>query len=170
MPVSAKQQIQELPLDIAAGNTFGRYGKISQAQTWNMIVSDEWLVPYAGYKALIEANPTEPGRGLYASKTGNIMVAVIGRIVYRIDHNLTITAVVNGILDTSEGDVWMAENNNHEIAITDGMRVYIYKFDTGVFYSSNPTAPNTFTPPFPVTFTTPGYISFHNSRFIIALQ
>lgn len=165
---SLKQQIQELPLEIASGNTFGRYGKISQSQTFNMIVSDEWLVPYAGYKSLIEINSENVGRGLYTSIRGNFMIAVIGAIVYKIDNDLTPTAITNGVLGTTAGDVYIAENNSYQIALVDGLYVYVYDYSDGTFYSSQSGAPHTINYEF--TDGRPGFISYHDDRFIIALQ
>ena len=165
----AIQQIQEVPLKIVGGCNFGRYNKISDEQTWNFIVSDNFLVPYAGYKNALELNPTQAGRGLYSSLAGNFMLAVIGSNVYRIQLNsvtneLYLASTV-GQLYTNQNDVYMAENNNKEICITDGVYVYIYNWGTGSFRSSNPTSANPFS--FPAN--NPGYVSYQNARFIISV-
>ena len=44
------QGIYEVPLGMVGGNTYGRYNKISSAQTWNMMISDGFLVDYAGFQ------------------------------------------------------------------------------------------------------------------------
>ena len=122
----ATQDIEEVPLKIVGGTHYGRYPKISQEATWNMIVSDGFLVPYAGYANVLTINPNSPGRGLYSSYRANQMFAVIGTIVYAISPNLTY--VIVGTLYTNEGDVFMAENNNGEIVITDGQFMYVYNY------------------------------------------
>ncbi len=158
------QDIEEVPLSIVGGTHYGRYPKISQEATWNMIVSDKFLVPYAGYANVLTLNPNSPGRGLYSSYRANQMFAVIGTIVYAISPNLTY--VIVGTLYTNEGDVFIAENNNGEIAITDKSYIYVWNYVLGTFRSSNPASPNSFSFPFPGN--PPGYISFQNGRLIVA--
>lgn len=158
-----KQQVEEAPLKIVGGNLFGRYPKISVEETFNFIVSDEFLVPYAGYKNTIPLLPNQVGRGLYASTIGNFMIAVIGSAVYSIDSNLVPHLV--GSLYTIANDVYISENNNMEICLTDGVYVYVYDYSgLGTFVSSNPADLAGFT--FPGI--NPGYISFQNGRLIIA--
>lgn len=157
---NAIQQVQEQPLKIVGGNLFGRYSKISIEETFNFIVSDNFLVPYAGYKRAVAIAPNAEGRGLISSTKANIMLAVIGSEVIRIDSALTPTFI--GTLETSIGDVFMAENNGNQICITDGLTVYIYNYFTNVFYSPDSGNPVTF------PFNNPGYVSFQNGRFIIA--
>lgn len=160
---NAVQSIQEMPLKIVGGNNFGRYDKISDEQTWNFIVSDDFLVPYAGYKAAVEISPSAIGRGLYASSPGNIMVAVIGNAAYSINTNLTPT--FRGNLATSTGDVYISENNNAEICITDGVYVYVYNWSDGSWKSNDPDITGVTFP-----FNNPGYISFQNTYLIIAIE
>ncbi len=166
---NASQQVQEIPLPIVGGTKFGRYSKISSEATWNFIISDDWLVPYAGYANVLELNPTNPGRGIYTSSTGNFMVAVIGSAVYKIvvDFTGALTETIIGQLYTSEGDVYISENNNAEICITDNVFVYVYNWlviSTPPLLSSNPISQNAFSFPF----NSPGYISFQNGNLIIA--
>lgn len=164
---------QEIPLQIVGGNKFGRYNKISDEQTWNMIVSDLALVDYAGYANLFP-NPlvlNGRGRGIYKSHNADLMFVVIGSAFFSIN-------IVNGVgeytlhgsLDTSSGDVFISENNNNEIAITDKKFLYVYNRKT-------PTTPeflqsiNNISPPpgrFYFPFESPGYISFQLGRLIIA--
>jgi hypothetical protein len=166
MPVTApsmRQDVQEIPLPIVGGTKFGRYNKISSESTWNFIVSDNWLVPYAGYKNQLTLDPTLVGRGLYSSFNGNFMIAVIGPNVYKITTNPSggLVKLSIGVLATDVGDVYMAENNNGEIAITDNVYVYVYNYLTSAqIVQLNSTQ-------FP--FSNPGYISFQNGRLIIAI-
>ncbi len=48
------QTFTQMPLDIVGSTKFGRYPKISVEQTWNMIISDGFLVPFAGYLKVAE--------------------------------------------------------------------------------------------------------------------
>ena len=72
---------KQMELDVVGGTTFGRYEKISVAETFNMIISDDWLVPFAGYQrtgrlGIAEAFGTV-GRGLFTSTIINKMFGVI---------------------------------------------------------------------------------------------
>ncbi len=163
---NAQQQIQEIPLEIVGGNSFGRYAKISDARTFNMIVSDDWLVPYAGYKRVVIVGEGTEGRGLYATSRAEIMLAVIGQEVVTINADLTFNIV--GALDTSEGDVFIAENNGNQLCITDGVKVYIYNYVTTDFWTSVQSGGSAPALTFNFPFASPGYVSFQNGRFIIA--
>lgn len=161
-----QQNIQDIPVGMIGGNKFGRYQKISDEQTWNMIVSDDCLVDYAGYNAVITQSPTVAGRGIYSSVNGNIMIVVIGNTVYYVDSTVSgnnpqgsIHPVVGGILNTSTGDVFITENNNHEIVITDGQFMYVYNYVTLTFKISGTD--------FTVLFKNPGYVSFQDGRVIV---
>jgi len=162
----ANQEIIEVPVVMAGGNKFGRYSKINDSETWNMIVSEGALVDYSGYKNLLNLLPESPGRGTYSSARGNFMTVVIGANVYRINYidQDNLEAVPVGILTTNAGDVFISENNNAQICITDQSHLYVYKYaapNSGSFRRSGLD----FTP-FPIL--TPGYISFQNGRMIIA--
>lgn len=176
MPAPNSQvQLQEVPLKIVGGTHFGRYNKISLEETWNFIVSDGWLVPYAGYKNQLNLAPALKGRGLYSSFVDNAMYGVIGAGVYRINVSLStglLESTLLGNLFTNDGDVYIAENNNGQICITDGIYVYVYNYltpTTPLIRSSNPASTNSFDFGDPAQpFTNPGYISFQNGRLIIA--
>lgn len=167
-----RQQIIEVPLKMVGGNLFGRYPKVSVEQTWNMIVSDNALVPYAGYKNVLNQSSDAEGRGLYSSSRGGFMFAVWGTASYTITGTTpdNLAATFRGSLTTSTGDVFIAENNNGEIAFTDGVHIYVYNYLTDTFKTSQiipVTDPNTqFL--IPTALTNPGYISFQNGRLIVA--
>lgn len=141
-----------LPLSITGSNRYGRYPMISIEETFNMIMSDEWLVPYAGYKTVSEIAQNGEGRGIYASNNLKKIIAVIDNNVYAINSNLAFQQV--GSLDTFSGDVFIAENNKGQIAICDKSNIYIYK----------PAGP-TFFQKIVLDFL-PGYVSFQNGYFI----
>lgn len=167
---------QEIPLKMVGGTKFGRYNKISDEQTWNMIVSDGALVDYAGYQNAFPAPVVAggKGRGIYSSVNGNFMVVVIGSEAWTVSFNSAdeLVATAIGALATSQGDVFISENNAFQIGITDGTNLYVYKYPT-------PTSPSTsflisttsLTPgpgQFNVPFDHPGYISFQLGRLIVA--
>lgn len=165
MPAPNSQyQVQELPLTIAGGTHYGRYPKISVEQTWNMIVSDGFLVPYAGYKNILTVAPTNKGRGIHSSSRGGFMVAVLGSEVLRINYSSTFqtfSAVPIGNLETNAGDVYINENNNGMILISDGIHVYKYTWaGTPVPFGIEAT----------FTFQNPGYIAFINGQFIVVSE
>ena len=162
---NAQQQIQNTPIKIVGGNLFGRYPKISVEETFNMIVSDEALVPYAGYKSVLTQSTAQKGRGLYASSRGNRMVAVWGSGVYSITGSGGIFAAqFIGSLATNVGDVYMAENNSGQVAITDGINIYGYNWTLPPTLLSSNGGGITI----PAALKNPGYISFQNGRFIVA--
>lgn len=167
-----QQEIQEIPLKMVGGNHFGRYDKISVEQTWNMIISDEGLVPYAGYKNVKDQSPTLEGRGIYSSSNGQLMLAIWGAQAYLIKQSsfglFTITPITGGLLATSTGDVFISENNNAEIAFTDGVHIYVYNWMTVTFKTSTIGTPGANEFAVPVALTAPGYISFQNGRLIVA--
>lgn len=165
---NATQQIQELPLKIVGGSNFGRFPKISQEQTWNFIVSDDFLVPYAGYATALTLNTEKKGRGLYTTFNGNLMIAVIGNTVYKITQNFTSSTLVSsavGTLETTSGDVYIAENNNSQICITDGVYVYVYNWYLGGTVVRLTDAEFNYS-----IYKNPGYVSFQNGRLIIACK
>ena len=59
------------------------------------------------------------------------MIAVVENQVFAIGLGLNFGVV--GQLQTSTGDVYIAENNNGEIGIVDGVILYVYNYLTGTF-------------------------------------
>ncbi len=145
----------DLPLLISGSTKFGRYDKMSSEETFNMILSDSWLVPFAGYKNVVTINPTGEGRGIYSSSKLKLLFAVIDNAVYKFDNSLTKTAIGN--MQTFIGDVFISENNAGQILFSDSARLYIYVSATNTFLTSG------------IDFTldfVPGYVTFQNGRFI----
>lgn len=168
MPVGRSPTSKPVPVNIAGSSTFGRYPKISQERTYNMFVSDNWLVDYAGYEIIISSallgNGIE-GRGLFKSTKLDALITVISDMVYlvRITYNQmtdqpSFTQIIPiGTIQTSTGVVYITENNKPQILISDNTNLYIY----------DPTL----APPFQVVPNlnfTPGYITFHDTYFIVA--
>ncbi len=161
----ATQEVQVLPLNMAGGNKFGRYKKISDEETINLIISDGFLVDYAGYANILNVGAPSAGRGIFRSSTShNILVAVWGGAVYSISNLFVATQV--GSLNTFSGDVFITENNNQQIVITDGLFMYVYNWGTSTFLVSTlgVSVPGV---SFTVPFAHPGYVSFQNGRVIV---
>ncbi|CEG60965.1 hypothetical protein [Legionella micdadei] len=161
------QNFRQFPLNIVGSSTFGRYPKISIEKTYNMFVSDSFMVPYAGYKRAISSaeflNGKE-GRAVFTSTKFNRLVIVIGAHVFLVNivysqkkEKVIYDQVIRiGTLQTQTGVVYIAENNKPQIGFSDGTAFYIY----------DPTL----TPSFqsiPLDFV-PGYLTFHDTYFILA--
>lgn len=165
--VKRGNNFRQFPVNIVGSSTFGRYPKISVEKTYNMFMSDKFMVPYAGYQIAILAenfNNGQHGRGIFTSTKFDRLVVVIGSNVYlvNIDYSqeferpIFSQVILIGTLQTQTGVVYIAENNKPQIGISDGTAFYIY----------DPTL----TPSFqtvPLEFT-PGYLTFHDTYFILA--
>jgi hypothetical protein len=150
----------EVPVRIVGSSVFGRHPIISDERTWNMFISDDWLINFAGYRQAAEilTDPSE-GRGLFHSTRGNFLIAVLGANIYRIDGNLGYTFLFS--LGTSTGEVFMDENLSSQIAIVDGSATsYIYNYAVGTVsavvwdYGASGIA------------FTPNYVTYQNTYFI----
>ena len=158
--------VQRLPLNIVGSNKFGRYPKISSEKTYNMFISDEWMVPTPGHIKILDIDPLLEGRGIFTSIRGGFMLAVIGSTVFAIDNEIekigrtipvgditeNIARRVGG-LDTFTGDVFIDENDAEQIAICDKKDIYIYDYKNNVFNKA------------PLDFR-PGYVAFQDGYFI----
>lgn len=133
---------QSIPINIAGSSKFGIYTKQSTERTFNMTISENWLVPYPGYKIGIKSSDfggATRGRGFYQSVRLNKMFAVFDQNVYmiEIDYDHTSKKIIRkdiikiGELDTTVGIVYFAENNKPQILISDGVKLYIYDDDIG---------------------------------------
>jgi hypothetical protein len=147
------QKYKDLPLDISGSTTFGRFAKMSSAQTFNMFTVDGWTIPFAGYKNIVPISNLGKGRAIYTSNRLNYMFAVISNVIYRFDDSLNYDIV--GQLDTYNEDVFISENNATpgQVAFSDGLNIYIY--DNVTTLVTKPT----------IDFT-PGYLTFQNGRLI----
>lgn len=167
--IARSQNFREVPLNIAGSSVFGRYPKINSEKTMNMFLSDDWLVPYSGYKTAVAASlfgNGATGRGIHTSTKLNKIVTVVDNRVYLVSLdfnqfnlqpiNVVITQI--GTLQTSTGVVYITENNKPQIAISDGFKIYIY----------DPTTTPSFTTP-DISFV-PGYIDFHDTYFLCAVK
>ena len=150
----------QVPVRIVGSSIFGRHPIISDERTWNMFISDEWLLNFAGYEQAVNIlGAGEEGRGLFHSTRGDFMLAVIEGNIYRIDSNLGFFFLLS--ISTTSGEVFMDENLSSQIAIVDGSSTaYIYNYTTNTIgtivwdYGTGGT-------PF-----TPNYVTYQNTYFI----
>jgi hypothetical protein len=136
---------------MVTSSKFGRYPKISVEQVFNMIESDGWMVPLAGYIRIAQLLENGEGRGIFASFRYKHLIVVINNIVYAITKSGTEFQI--GTINTETGDVYIAENEKKEIAICDKKQLWIYNYGTGTFTAQN------------LDFT-PNYVAYQNGRFI----
>jgi hypothetical protein len=145
--------LNTLPLKMVCSTVFGRYPKISKEQVFNMIQSDGWMVPYAGHKKIIDIDNSGVARGIFFSAKLNKLILVIANNVYTVGTNLSANKVAS--IDTSNGDVFMDENDANQIAICDKKSIYILNLASNIFDKAL------------IDFV-PGYICFQDGYFIAA--
>lgn len=152
---------QEVPVSIVGSSKFGRHPIISDERTWNMYISDDWLLNFAGYEQAVEISAVGiEGRGLFHSVRGDFLLAVIGSQVFRINRGGGYIPLF-GLSGATTGEVFMDENLSSQIAIVDGVSGgYIYNYATGV----NSVAPIARTG-LAQTFT-PNYVTYQNTYFV----
>jgi hypothetical protein len=165
--INRGNNFKKSPVNIAGSSTFGRYPKISIEKTYNMFISDNWLVPYSGYQIAVSSSDfalSTEGRAIFTSTKFDRLVVVQGANVYlvNIEYSQQLEEVVFsqvvliGTMQTNTGVVYIAENNKPQIGISDGTAFYIY----------DPTVMPSFKA-IPLTFT-PGYLTFHDGYFNLA--
>jgi hypothetical protein len=154
MTYTGGARYEEIPLNMVGSTKFGRFPKMSSEQTYNAIISDGWLVPFAGYQAVNLINANGQGRGILTSTKFNKVYFVIDNDAYQRD--MTGSVNVIGRLSTFEGDVFIAENNIDQVIFSDSSSLYVFNTITNDF--DELTAD--------MLGFTPGYITFQNGRFI----
>ena len=128
-------QSMTVPLNVVGGTSFARYPKITNEATYNMIVTGAdigapALADFLGYKKVVTSLQGE-ARELFFSTRDNAMYAVLGNRVIRVTKALTSSIV--GALDTSTGSVFISENQNSQIGIVDGQKLYVYNYSDFTF-------------------------------------
>lgn len=161
------QDTKTVPINIVGSSVFGRYSKISTEKTVNLFESDGFLVPYAGYQIAINAavlGAGKRGRAIFTSTKLNAIIAVIDDRVYKVniiydqtnEHVDFSSAVQIGTLITTEGQVYITENNISQILLSDNVNLYVYDVTASPVFQS------------PTINFKPGYVTFHDNRFICA--
>lgn len=122
---------KKVPLNIVGSTKFGRYPKMSSEETFNMIISDGWLVQFAGYRLQTTIIPNGEGRGIISSVKLKKLFAVFNNELWSFDSSLSGSRL--GTLLTFSGDVFFAENNAGQIAVSDQQNLYVYNGITQAF-------------------------------------
>lgn len=166
-------KFKQMPINICGSSIFGRYPKISIEKTYNLFISDNFMVPYAGYQTAIPASSFangKVGRAIHTSIKMGKLVVVIDANVYLVDlffdqnKQMTFdTSVIKiGTLETTTGTVYISENNKPQIGLVDGVNIYIYDpTQSPAFQIAKNDSGD------PITFT-PKYIDFHDTYFLVA--
>ena len=166
--ITRGQNFKEFPLNVVGSSIFGRYPKISTEKTYNMFISDAFMVPYAGYAIGVPSaslRNAKEGRAIFASTKYNTIVAVIGQEVFLVDitysqqeQRVIFYQVFKiGTLQTQTGVVYISENNKPQIGFSDGTAFYIY---------DESLAPAATFVTVPIDFV-PGFLTFHDTYFIM---
>lgn len=116
----------EFPVKVAGSSNFGVEPKINGEKTYNMFVSDGWLISLGGYERVLDLLPAGEGRGAFNSIAGNFFIAVVNANVYQVSYILGVTFI--GQLQSSTGEVFIDENLSQQICIVDGIHAYIYNY------------------------------------------
>lgn len=144
-----------VPVKIVGPSRFGRYSIVNAERTYNMYVSDEWLITFGGYafRSLVVDGEVQ-GRGIFHSARGGFMIVVIASTVWRIN-SINQTAVFLFEIGSSVGDIFMDENLASQIAIVGGGECWIYNYADNVF-GQPALDPNLI----------PNYVTYQNTYFI----
>jgi hypothetical protein len=163
MQPSAQPPKSEATLKLVGSNTFGRNAKMSSEQTFNMMVSDGWLCQMPGYKKVIDLIGSGNGRALYSSAQGGFMIAVADNRVFRISGPPdALNTQFLFEIDTFFGDISIDENVGYQIAICDGLDLWIYDWRSNT--SNKAILPIDSQTGFTIL---PGYVTYHDGYFIV---
>ena len=132
-------ELQQVPVKVVGSSTFGLYPKISAEKTFNMFISDGWLVNYAGYRRINGQIDGSEGRALFHSIRGNFLIVVVDDKVYEV--NSALGAQQIGTLSTRVGEVFIDENLTSQICIVDGNDAWIYNYTASTFTKQTLTVP-----------------------------
>lgn len=149
---------QQVPVNVVGSSIFGRYPKISLEKTYNMFISDNWMVSYAGFQKVSQIFTKGEGRALFHSIRGDFMLAVVSSAVFVLQTNLAPQFVGN--INTTTGEVFIDENLNNQLCLVDGESAWIYNYNSNsltkqaLTFIGNPILPN--------------YACYHNTFFLIA--
>ena len=169
--VARGNNFKQIPVNLVGGSTFGRYPKISTERTWNMFMSDNWLVPYAGYQIALLASQlggNTVGRACFYSVKLDALILVLSNEIYlvKVLYNQQNQQIINysarliGTTVSTSGIVYVAENNKPQLLFSDNNTLYLYDpAASPAFVNINAVTPLDFTP---------GYITFHDGYFIAA--
>ncbi len=143
-----------IPLDLVGSSKFERYSRISSEDTFNLYESGGALVNQAGYQAVLQLKTESVGRATYYSPKLGQIICVVGVSVYVVNPNLS--RILVGAVDNLVGPCSIAENNNDEIAICDGINIFVLNYENDTFTKAT------------IDFNA-GYVSFHDGYFLASV-
>lgn len=158
----ATELSSQIPVTVCGSSKLAVYPKISLETTYNMYISDDWMISYPGFQKVASVNGGK-GRGIFRSIRGGFLIAVIGASVYRLTNALAPQLI--GPLSTSSGEVQIDENLQGQICIVDGVLAYIYHYSGPGIGTLTPQALVQSDNATPII---PGYVSYHATYFLIA--
>ncbi len=159
---------QQIPLKLVGGCHYGKYNRMSTEQTINLMISDNGLVPYAGYRRIHTISDEIEGRKCFVTTASNDFIFVSGSQLYYMNESISApAAVVNGLLNTSIGAVFMAEDNLGNVVITDYNNVYVYDAYNQTMKASPLFSPAEIAGHYSFGLFSPGMIMFQNGRFVV---
>lgn len=152
--------LRDIPIKMVGSSIFNKFPEISSETTTNMLISDNSLVGYPGYKKIYTdestTNPIKIGRAIYNCSRINALFAVIGKNIFKIT-DLSIDLIYSNYSE-SNSRVYIAENTAGQVLFCDSgvsNSFLIYNIKTNQF--------ETFAPYF-----TPIYIISQDGYFIAA--
>jgi hypothetical protein len=146
-------------VNVVGSSKFGVWPKINLEKTYNMYISDQWMISFPGYKKVANPAASGEGRAIFRSVRGGFLVAVIGSGVYRLNSNLA--PIFIGNISTINGEVFIDENLNGQICLVDGTNAYVYYYPGGTLTLQDLRDENNVA-------IIPNYVSYHNSFFLIS--
>ena len=133
---------EEFPLKLVGSSVYGRYPKISSERTYNMIISDNFMVPYPGYIKKLDAitdfgfaeGSNAKGRAIYRSNQLTDLFVVLADRIFLINNSWGVTEITttNVRLSSITGTVYIAENTAKKIIFCDGVGAKIWVYDYSV--------------------------------------
>ncbi len=152
---------KEVPVKVVGSSIFGRHPLISEERTWNMFISDDWLVNFSGYLNSRNIAPLgKEGRGIFHSVRGNFVLIAIDNKVYRIEPNLGFTEIFT-IPSSSTGEVFFDENLSSQVVMVDGISPVPFIYNYSVLGNMEPAVMGTGFSAF-----IPNYVTYQNTFFI----
>lgn len=152
---------EQLPVNVTGSSTFSIWPKVSLEKTYNMYISDDWMVSFPGYKKVALETMQGEGRALFRSVRGGFLIAVIGSFVYRL--NADLVPIFISAIPTITGEVFIDENFSGQICLVDGLNAYIYFYnESGAVFTTQTLVDEH------SNVIIPNYVSFHNGLFLIA--
>jgi hypothetical protein len=149
-------------INLVGGHNPNKVRKLSNETltNWSVSLNNNLmsLVPTPGFTKIKDTlSKNIPSRGIFKSDLLDIVIIIIGNNVYTFDASDNLNLLQQ--IDTKVGDVYFAENDLDQIAISDGLFIYIYNTSDLTFVKATNTDGTAL--PF-----TPGTLTYNDTYFI----